>query len=259
MRGREALKVKVCAILTFILLAILVTFLVVLPILIISDLISFIASGESFVFTMLPIGDLLWFLPSQHQMLPLNLGQFLDVCILCLISLQIASASYVILSRFYKYQQLNVGILPDRRQKYDETLPNFMRWNILPHGNQFNRNIYDAKNIGQNFFDCVGEDLHWTFSKEQRGFLCEINDDNNIQRFYRSLSERRSLISFLAISSELHRVPLCHIHAFPFDQFVSARHRCNVSNLGRILTISPFSNLVNSDRQNEVLADYVVS
>ncbi len=254
MRENRPLKVKVCVILTLITLGILAMFLVFLPSLFISDAISFVASGSSIFFPNVPDTHFLWFLPEQFHNLPLSLGQFLDVCVLLLILLQAASTLYIVLARFYRYQPSSADIPIEVKRKFGDALPNFMRWNILPHGHQIFGETPVNDKIGKNRFTTNYRGFQGSSSEELVCLSAKRNDGLHRPNSMLSLITNRSLISGHILGFRPHLLLDCNILVSRSDRYVPAPYGCRVRNSPRILGNSCFLRFCNSTQKMEVFA-----
>jgi hypothetical protein len=259
MKGICSLKIQVCTILTFITLAILVIYLILLPYLIISDVISFASTGTSFFFPSLPAVNFLWFLPNEFQVIPLNIGQFLDICVIVITLSQIASSIAVALTRFYKYQPSSADIPVEVKRKFGDSLPNFMRWNILPNGHQFLGQTYDDNLTGQKKFPLEKQDSQWTSFEMNQGHYRERDNGLNRQFLLFSLLKNRSKISRGILGSKHQQRVYPNILASHFEQFVPVQYGCRVNNFLQIFVSSCFSRVLNPNQISEVLTEYVVS
>ncbi len=253
MRENRPLKVKVCVILTLITLGILAMFLVFLPSLFISDAISFVASGSSIFFPNVPDTHFLWFLPEQFHDLPLSLGQFLDVCVLLLLLLQAASTIYIFLARFYRYQPSSADIPIEVKRKFGDALPNFMRWNILPHGHQSFGEKPEEGKFKQKFFAPSYMDFQGT-SEAQASLVMKRYDGLHRSFSMLSLITNRSQISRYILGSKRQLLLDCNILVSHFGRCISSPYGCRSSNSPRILASYCFSRFCNSTQKMEVFA-----
>ncbi len=251
-RENNSLKVKVCIILTFIVFGILVMFFVVLPSLLITDVISFVSSGSSLFFPSIPASHFLWFLPEEFHGLPLSLGQFLDICVILLIILQTASTIYIILARFYRYQPSSAEIPVEVKRKFGEVLPNFMRWNILPHGHHVFGEKPDGK-FRQKFTESY-RDLQGTRSEEQMRLPEEMIYQLHPPSPIPSLSKNRPLCSGYILGLKLQHLLDCNILVSHFDRLIPVPYGCRARNSPHILASSCFSCTYNPNQKLEVVA-----
>jgi len=121
-------------ILTFITLGFLILYSVVLPYFLFSHLISFVSVRTSLFFPSLPPVNCLWFLPTQFQVIPLSVGQVLDIGIITIMTSQISPIIYFGL-RYQKFQFPADQITFDEKRNSDELNRNLIRWNLFSSHN----------------------------------------------------------------------------------------------------------------------------
>lgn len=254
MRENRPLKAKVCAILTLITLSILVIFFVFLPSIFISDAISFVASGSSIFFPIVPDTNFLWFLPKDFHGLPLSLGQFLDICIILIILFQIASTIYIMLARFYKYQPSSSEIPIEVKRKYETSLPNFMRWNILPHGHQIIGEKLGDGEFWQEKYATNNLEFQRTSYEQKASYPTKRKNTLHCPFLISAVSKSRSLPSCYIIDLLHQHLLDCNILVVSFARSVPAPDDSWACYLPLILPSSCFSRLSNFIQKLEVVA-----
>ncbi|OLS15067.1 MAG: hypothetical protein RBG13Loki_1385 [Promethearchaeota archaeon CR_4] len=217
MKEKSSIKLKVYVILTLITLGILFVYLSFLPQLIISNVVDFVNSSNSIFFSSLPPDNCLWFLPVEFQVIPLSVGQLLDLCVLLLIALQLAPVIYINYSRS-KYKIPNYNESFDEANPSDITFPNENRWNFLP-SDRFTVSECIDNTLVHQILARWGENF-LSFSREEGFPNGNYGSILSLQTRMSSNMQEMNILLCLFINSKVYRSQNCCIVAFSLNLVV---------------------------------------